>query len=146
VDTAAREAALAVLASLTPPTLATPSQVPSRARVVPTAGAAVPTPTSGPGGGGISLAPAPQGLPGVASPLDGGLGGAAPGPKRWLAIGIPTLQRPRNREYLEYTLERLVAQLPDSPSHPLYNQVRGHCIASGSLLVAGAHAHSPWVV
>lgn len=42
---------------------------------------------------------------------------------KWLVIGIPTVARPNNEDYLLKTLAAMAAQFPDNPSDLYYHQV-----------------------
>ena len=42
----------------------------------------------------------------------------------WLAIGIPTVPRHNNTDYLTPTLEYLLSELPSEPTDPLFDKVR----------------------
>lgn len=42
---------------------------------------------------------------------------------KWLVIGIPTVPRPNNEDYLIQSLHRIAEQLPSDPSNVLYNNV-----------------------
>ena len=50
--------------------------------------------------------------------------GSTTGTKRWLAIGIPTVPRPKSKVYLLETLEIMLAQLPTDPTDPMFGRVR----------------------
>lgn len=41
----------------------------------------------------------------------------------WLIIGIPTVPRKNNLDYLTPTIESILLEIPQDPSHPLYDQV-----------------------
>lgn len=43
--------------------------------------------------------------------------------KRWLTIGIPTISRPGNPEYLLETVNAITSQLPTRPDDPLFDRI-----------------------
>ena len=47
---------------------------------------------------------------------------------KWLVVGIPTVARKNNLDYLMRTLESIDIQLPKDPSHPLYGKILIHIV------------------